>query len=86
MPEVFCAKGRDGETDIWGVIVRPVDFDPSKKYPVIEYIYAGPHDSFVPKSFTVSAVDAALAQLGGFVGEIGGMGTAERSESFEKIP
>ena len=45
MPEVFCAKGRDNETDIWGVIVRPTDFDPHKKYPVIEYIYAGPHDS-----------------------------------------
>ena len=81
MPEVFCAKGRDGETDIWGVIVRPVDFDPSKKYPVIEYIYAGPHDSFVPKSFTVSPVDAALAQLGFIVVQIDGMGTAK---PFEK--
>ncbi|MGH7465383.1 MAG: DPP IV N-terminal domain-containing protein, partial [Longimicrobiales bacterium] len=39
-PEVFVAKGRDGETDIWGIIVRPVNFDPSRKYPVIEQIYA----------------------------------------------
>ncbi len=41
-PEVFVAKGRDGKTDIWGTITRPMNFDPSKKYPVIENIYAGP--------------------------------------------
>lgn len=85
MPEVFCAKGRDGETDIWGVIVRPVDFDPNKKYPVIEYIYAGPHDSFVPKSFSVSPVDGALAQLGFIVVQIDGMGTANRSKKFHDV-
>ena len=50
-PEVFVAKGRDGKTDIWGVIYRPTNFDASKKYPVIENIYAGPQGSFVPKSF-----------------------------------
>ena len=44
-PEVFSAKGRDGKTDMWGVIYRPSNFDPSKKYPVIEYIYSGPGDS-----------------------------------------
>ena len=41
-PEVFVAKGRDGKTDMWGIIQRPTNFDPTKKYPVIEYIYAGP--------------------------------------------
>ena len=41
-PEVFVAKGRDGKTDIWGIISRPRDLDPNKKYPVIEDIYAGP--------------------------------------------
>jgi len=50
-PEVFVAKARDGKTDIWGVVVRPMSFDPRKTYPVIEYIYAGPQGSFVPKSF-----------------------------------
>src|SRR5690606_4166548 len=53
-PEVFSAMGRDGKTDIWGIIVRPRNFDPNKKYPVIEYIYAGPHSSFVPKSFSAN--------------------------------
>src|SRR5262249_51150787 len=50
-PEVFVAKGRDGKTDIWGLIYRPSNFSASKKYPVIENIYAGPQGSFVPKSF-----------------------------------
>jgi dipeptidyl-peptidase-4 len=44
-PEPFVAKGRDGATDIYGVIWRPRDFDPNKKYPVIESNYAGPQDS-----------------------------------------
>ena len=51
-PEVFVAKGRDGKTDIWGIICRPRDFDPSQKYPVIESIYAGPQGSYVPKTFS----------------------------------
>src|SRR6185295_13538343 len=50
-PEVFVAKARDGKTDIWGIISRPRDFDPNKKYPVIEDIYAGPQGSYVPKTF-----------------------------------
>lgn len=86
MPEVFCAKGRDGQTDIWGVIVRPTDFDPAKKYPVIEYIYAGPHDSFVPKSFSPGSwVDNGLAELGFIVVQIDGMGTANRSKKFHDV-
>jgi hypothetical protein len=57
-PEVFTAKEGDGVTDIWGVIFRPTNFDPSKRYPVIENIYAGPHGSFVPKTFSVLLADA----------------------------
>ncbi|MDQ6611629.1 MAG: DPP IV N-terminal domain-containing protein, partial [Gemmatimonadota bacterium] len=45
MAEPFVAKGRDGTTDIWGVIVKPSNFDPNRKYPVIEQIYAGPQGS-----------------------------------------
>ena len=51
-PEVFVAKGRDGKTDIWGIISRPKHLDPSRKYPVIESIYAGPQGSYVPKAFS----------------------------------
>src|SRR5688572_27232144 len=51
-PEVFTALGRDGKTDIWGVIIRPMNFDSTKTYPVVENIYAGPQGSFVPKTFS----------------------------------
>ena len=85
MPEVFSAKGRDGQTDIWGVIIRPSDFDPTKKYPVIEYIYAGPHDSHVPKSFAISQRCSELAELGFITVMIDGMGTANRSKAFHDV-
>lgn len=85
IPEVFSAKGRDGQTDIWGVIIRPSDFDPKKKYPVIEYIYAGPHDSHVPKSFAISQRCSELAELGFITVMIDGMGTANRSKAFHDV-
>jgi dipeptidyl aminopeptidase/acylaminoacyl peptidase len=81
-PEVFVAKGRDGKTDIWGIICRPRGFDPSKRYPVIESIYAGPQGSFVPKSFLAFDRYAALTELGFVVVQIDGMGTANRSKAF----
>ena len=76
--------GRDGKTDIWGVIIRPTNFEPSKKYPVIEYIYAGPQGSFVPKFFSTQIGMQALAELGFIVVEIDGMGTPWRSKKFHE--
>ncbi|KKO88769.1 peptidase S9 [Sphingobacterium sp. Ag1] len=85
-PEVFKAKGRDGATDIWGIIIRPTNFDPAKSYPVIEYIYAGPHSSFVPKSFYSNPSGMyELAELGFIVVQIDGMGTSNRSKAFHDI-
>ena len=64
-PEVFVAKGRDGKTDMWGLIQRPSNFDPTKKYPIIEYIYSGPGDQYVPKTFTPWLYNLQnLAELG----------------------
>ncbi len=83
--EVFVAKGRDGKTDIWGIITRPVDFDPNKKYPVIENIYAGPHGFFVPKTFTPAARNANLTSLGFIIVQIDGMGTFGRSKAFHDV-
>lgn len=87
MPEIFTAKGRDGQTDIWGMIIRPRNFDPNKKYPVIEYIYAGPHDSFVPKSFVTDSRGSLheLAELGFIVVQCDGMGTSNRSKAFHDV-
>jgi dipeptidyl aminopeptidase/acylaminoacyl peptidase len=84
-PEVFVAKGRDGATDIWGIIVRPTTFDPSKKYPVIENIYAGPHGSHVPKSFSPFTGNQSQAELGFIVVQIDGMGTSNRSKAFQDV-
>lgn len=84
-PEVFTALGRDGKTDIWGVIVRPTNFDPSKKYPVIENIYAGPQGSFVPKTFNPFMQMQALAELGFIVVQVDGMGTNNRSKAFHDV-
>jgi dipeptidyl aminopeptidase/acylaminoacyl peptidase len=84
-PEVFVAKGRDGTTDIWGIIVTPTNFDPTRKYPVIEQIYAGPQGSFVPKTFTPAGATRTLAELGFVVVQIDGMGTANRSKAFHDV-
>ena len=84
-PEHFVAKGRDGKTDIYGVIYRPSTFDPNKKYPVIEKIYAGPHGSFVPKSFSSCHGAQRWAELGFIVVQIDGMGTSHRSKAFHDV-
>ncbi len=82
-PEVFTAKGRDGRTDIWGVIYKPANFDPRKKYPVVEAIYAGPQGSFVPKSFGPWV--QPLTELGFVVVQMDGMGTNNRSKAFHDV-
>lgn len=84
-PEVFVAKGRNGETDIWGIIARPRDYDPTQKHPVIESIYAGPQSSFTPKSFSPQRHYSALTDLGFVVVKLDGMGTANRSKAFHDV-
>ncbi|MBE7174181.1 MAG: prolyl oligopeptidase family serine peptidase [Williamsia sp.] len=85
MPEVFTAKGRDGKTDIWGIVCRPRNFDSTKRYPVIENIYAGPQDSFVPKDFRQFSEMQSIAELGFIVVQCDGMGTANRSKAFHDV-
>lgn len=85
-PEVFSAKGRDGKTDIWGVIYRPTNFAPSRKYPVVEYIYSGPGGQHVPKSFSsYNWWMTSLAELGFIVVQVDGMSTSFRSKDFEEV-
>jgi len=85
-PEPFVAKGRDGKTDIWGIIYRPTNFDATKKYPVIEYIYAGPGNQYTPKTFiSYNRNMSALAELGFILIQLDGMGTSFRSKAFEEI-
>jgi dipeptidyl aminopeptidase/acylaminoacyl peptidase len=84
-PERLVAKGRDNVTDIYGVIWRPKDFDPRKKYPVIEDIYAGPQGFFTPKVFHASYQQQKLADHGFIVVQMDGMGTSGRSKKFQDV-
>lgn len=85
-PEVFAAPGRDSITPMWGIIMRPSNFDPSKTYPIVEYIYSGPGDQHVPKSFTPWIWGMAeLAELGFIVVQVDGMTTSFRTRAFEEV-
>lgn len=85
VPERFVAKGRDGATDIYGVIYRPSNFNENKTYPVIEAIYAGPQGSFVPKDFKSFHKPQEIAELGFILVQIDGMGTSNRSRAFHEV-
>ena len=85
MPEVFVSKARDGVTDIWGIIIKPTNFDPARKYPVIENIYAGPQGSFVPKAWSLQGGMMGLAELGFIVVQVDGLGTSNRSKAFHDV-
>ena len=84
-PEKFTVKGRDGKTDVYGMMWKPSHFDASKKYPIINYIYPGPQvGSIRTRSFATTQGDhQALAELGFIVVAMDGMGTPMRSKSFQ---
>jgi dipeptidyl aminopeptidase/acylaminoacyl peptidase len=82
----FTVKARDGQTDIYGLMFKPTNFDPSKKYPIVNHIYPGPQTGSVgSRSFSAVRGDTqALAELGFIVVEIDGMGTPWRSKKFHE--
>lgn len=85
-PQRFVAKGRDGVTDIWGVVFRPTNFDANAKYAVVEQIYAGPHDAHAPVEFAAHHGHAQeLAELGFVVVQLDGQGTNWRSKAFHDV-
>lgn len=83
-PIPFTVKGRDGKTDLYGMMFKPTNFDPSKKYPIIDYIYPGPQTGSVRgRSFSAARADhQAMAELGFIVIALDGMGTPWRSKAF----
>jgi dipeptidyl aminopeptidase/acylaminoacyl peptidase len=85
-PMPITMKARDGQTDIYGLMFRPVNFDPSKKYPIINHIYPGPQTGSVgSRNFSAARGDCqSLAELGFVVVEIDGMGTPWRSKKFHE--
>ncbi len=89
-PEEFVVKATDGNTDLYGVLFKPWNFDPAKRYPVVESIYQGPQTRYVLRGLAPSgnwrsdnAYRAqALAQLGFIVVMVDGRGTPERGKAF----
>jgi dipeptidyl-peptidase 4 len=73
-PETFKVKADDGITDLYGVMYKPFDFDPNKKYPIIAYVYPGPQTESVTKTFSPRNANVALAQFGFIVIEVGNRG------------
>ncbi len=84
-PIRFAAPGRDGKTMIYGHLITPTNFDPTVRYPIIEDIYAGPHDHHVGKRFGLQGRQRSLAELGFVVAKIDGMGTNWRSKKFHDV-
>ena len=83
--EIFVAPGRDGNTSIHGIIVKPSNFDPSKKYPILEDIYAGPTEFSTPKSYSPLSGFREWADRGYIVVKMDGMGTNWRSKAFHNM-
>lgn len=85
LPEVFSLTGKDGKTPIYGAFWRPVNFDATKKYPVIDATYTGPHTQMFPRSFDRALSHQAMANLGFIVVAVDGLGTAARSKAFRDV-
>ncbi|WP_407841983.1 DPP IV N-terminal domain-containing protein (plasmid) [Streptomyces sp. DSM 116496] len=86
-PERFCVKAADGETDLYGVLYRPRDFDPARRYPVIDSLYPGPQVNRVAPGFDPGGLgmDAEpLAALGFVVMAVDGRGTPGRGKAFHE--
>jgi dipeptidyl aminopeptidase/acylaminoacyl peptidase len=85
-PQPITVKARDGATDLYGLLYKPTNLDPAKKYPIVNHIYPGPQTGSVgARTFASARGDAqALTELGFVVVEIDGMGTPWRSKSFHE--
>ena len=86
-PEPFRGKAKDGTTDLYGLIWKPSNFDPAKKYPIVEMVYTGPQGFFVPKTFGAALrnPEQQIAELG-FIGVmVDGRGTTGRSRAFHEF-
>lgn len=81
-PETFKVKADDGVTDLYGVIYKPFDFDASRKYPVIEFVYPGPQVEQVTKAFSPKSANVPLAQLGFIVIEVGNRGGSPQRDKW----
>jgi dipeptidyl aminopeptidase/acylaminoacyl peptidase len=86
-PEPFVVNAADGTTELHGLLYKPSDFDPAKKYPVLDYIYNGPQTVWVERTFNgpLGQLPLAFAQLGYVVLVVDGRGTPERGKAFQDV-
>ncbi|MEQ8764825.1 MAG: prolyl oligopeptidase family serine peptidase [Planctomycetota bacterium] len=86
-PEEFVVKAQDGETDLYGLLFKPKDFDPAKRYPIIDYIYNGPFTTWVPRTFEDGrgVLAGGYAQAGFLVMMVDGRGTPGRGKAFQDV-
>ncbi|HWH31211.1 MAG TPA: DPP IV N-terminal domain-containing protein [Egibacteraceae bacterium] len=86
-PEPFRVKAADGTTDLYGVLYHPADFDRSKRYPIVDYIYAGPfiavHQMTYMPSSAMHRMSASLAEMGFVVVMLDARGTPGRGKAFQ---
>jgi dipeptidyl aminopeptidase/acylaminoacyl peptidase len=73
-PEPYTVKAADGVTDLYGALYQPFDFDSTRQYPAVLYIYPGPQNEAVHKSFTTAPFETGLAQFGFVVVTVGNRG------------
>ena len=83
--EPFQGKAADNTTDLYGLIWRPSNFDETKKYPIVEFVYTGPQSFFVPKDFAGPFRLQSMAELGFIVVMVDGRGTTGRSRAFHQF-
>jgi dipeptidyl aminopeptidase/acylaminoacyl peptidase len=81
-PTPFKVKADDGITDLYGVMFKPFDFDPHKKYPLIEFVYPGPQTEEVDYKFNPTSAQMTLAQFGFIVIEVGNRGGSPQRDSW----
>jgi dipeptidyl aminopeptidase/acylaminoacyl peptidase len=86
-PEAFVVRADDGQTELHGVLYKPSDFDPARKYPVLDAIYNGPQTTWVERTFNgpLAVLPQAFAQLGYVVFVVDGRGTPERGKAFQDV-
>ncbi len=85
LPEKFSVKAKDGTTDLYGVMWKPADFDPEKKYPIISYVYPGPQVEPYPRTFSIGGTAArahSLSQVGFVVVAMGNRGGSPLREKW----
>jgi dipeptidyl aminopeptidase/acylaminoacyl peptidase len=86
-PEEFTAKAADKQTGLYGIVYKPYDFDSTKKYPVLDQIYAGFQTTWVSRTFAgwSGAQAQAFANLGFIVFCVDARGTPDRGKEFQDV-